>query len=145
MDSRAPDQDVVRVELTLDVAIFADGLCVGPDESGLRESLIEQIERQKEVADQIVRALRDGATPGRIFEMLRPLVRHRPPAPSVPPGTLNDRETAGRSPEGHRHAPLLSMFARSALNQLINADDTTLPAWFEAAAAISPLRLHRPS
>ncbi|HTB11545.1 MAG TPA: hypothetical protein VK752_08240 [Bryobacteraceae bacterium] len=144
MSPRDPDQDVVRVELALDVAIFADGLCVGPDESGLRQSLIEQIERQKEIADQIVRELRDGAPQGRIFEMLRPLARHRPPVASAQPGEIDDRQATGRRPEGYHHAPLLSMFARSALNQLINADDTTLPTWFEAAAAISPVRLRRP-
>jgi hypothetical protein len=43
------------------------------------------------------------------------------------------------------HDDFALMFARSALTQSINPDDTTLPAWFEAAAAISPLRLHRPS
>jgi hypothetical protein len=144
MASRDPDHDVVGIELALDVAIFEDGLCVGPDESGLRESLTEQIERQKEVAGQIVRALRDGATPGRIFEMLRPVARHRPQVPPTPPGVMNDRRAAGRSVEGRRHVPLLSMFARSALDRLINADDATLPDWFEVAAAISPLRLHRP-
>jgi hypothetical protein len=144
MDSRDRDHDVVRIELALDVAIFEDGLCVGPDESGLRESLIEQIERQKEVAGHIVHALRGGATPGVIFEMLRPLARHRPQVPPAPPVAMNDRQAVGRSLEGRHHAPLLSMFARSALNHLINADDATLPDWFESAAAVSPVRLHRP-
>jgi hypothetical protein len=116
------DRDVAGVELAIDVAIFEDGLCVGPDESDLRESLTEQMQRQKDVAHEIVRALRDGAGPGRIFEMLRPLAQHKP-----------------------HHTPLISMFARLALNQLIKADDTTLPDWFGAAAAISPLRLHPPS
>ena len=137
MDSRDPDQDVVRVELALDVAIFEDGLCVGPDESGVRENLTEQMQRQKDLAHEIVHALREGARPGRIFEILRPLARHGRLA-------MNDRQAAGRSAEGRLHAPLLSMFARSAIGQLTNADDTTLPTWFEAAAAISPLRLHRP-
>lgn len=132
MDSRDPDRDVVRVELALDVAIFEDGLCVGPDDSGVRENLTEQMQRQKDLAHEIVRALREGAGPGRIFEILRPLARHGRLA-------MNDR-----SAEGRLHAPLLSMFARSAIGQLTNADDTTLPSWFEAAAAISPLRLHRP-
>jgi hypothetical protein len=131
------DRDVVGIELVLDLAIFEDGLCVGPDESGVRENLTEQMQRQKDVAHEIVRALREGGGPGLIFEMLRPLARHGRLA-------MNDRQAAGRSPEGHLHAPLLSMFARSAIGQLINADDTTLPTWFEAAAAISPLRLHRP-
>ena len=144
INSRDPDHDVVRVQLALDVAIFEDGLCVGPDESALRESLIGQIERQKQVADQIVHALRDGAPPGRIFEMLRPLARHWPPVPSASAVAMNDRQAAGSSPEGHRQAPLLSMFARTALNQLINADDAALPDWFEAAAAISPVRLRQP-
>jgi hypothetical protein len=145
VDARDINRDVAGIELALDLAIFEDGLCVGPDESGVRESLMEEMQRQKDVAHEIVRTLRDGAGPGRIFEILRPLTRHRGPGPSATPGGMNDRQTAGRSLEGLHHTPLLSMFARSALGQLINADDTTLPAWFEAAAAISPSRLHRPS
>ena len=141
----ALDRDVAGIELALDPAIFEDGLCVGPDESGVRESLMEQMQRQKDVAHEIVRALRDGAGPGWIFEMLRPLTRHGGPAPSASPDAMNDRQTAGRSLEGIHHTLLLSMFARSAIGQLINADDTTLLAWFEAAAAVSPLHLHRHS
>ncbi len=143
--ARDMERDVAGIELALDLAIFEDGLCVGPDESGVRESLMQQMQSQKDVANEVVQALRDGAGPGRIFEMLRPLMRHRGPARPGASGVIHDRQTGGRSLEGRHHTPLLSMFARSALGQLINADDATLPAWFDAAAAISPSRLHRPS
>jgi hypothetical protein len=73
MGPRDPDQDVARVELALDVAIFADGLCVGPDESGLRQSLIEQIKRQKEIAGEIVSELRR-------WGVARPYFRNASPA-----------------------------------------------------------------
>ena len=127
-----PDHDIVRIELELDLAIFEDGLCVGPDESGVRESLMEQIQRQKVVAAEIARELRGGAGPGRIFEILRPLARHGPPLPPALSGG------------GRHHPSVLSMFARTAIQYLIGAEDATLAAWFEAAAAVSPLRLRRP-
>jgi hypothetical protein len=133
--------DVVKIALELDVAIFEDGLCVGPDETGLRESLTEQMQTQANTANEIAQVLRAGAPPGRIFEMLRPMARHRPPAP---PPQSDIRSMVGRSQEGRISTPLLSMFARSAIHHLINADDAGLLAWFEAAATISPLRLHRP-
>jgi len=72
--------------------------------------------------------------------MLRPLARHRPAAPPE----QSDMTPVGRSREGRISTPLLSMFERSAISHLINADDEGLSAWFVAAAAISPLRLHRP-
>jgi hypothetical protein len=137
------ERNVVGVELELDIAILEDGLCVGPDAFGLRESLIEQMQTQSDIAGEIVRALRDGATSGRIFEILRPLARRGWGLPSVSPGTLNARPAPGRH-EGLRFTPLLSMFARSAIDRLISAEDSTLLSWFEDAAAITPLHLHRP-
>jgi hypothetical protein len=59
-----PNRDVARIELALDMAIFDDGRCVGPDESSIRECLIEDMQRQKEVAGEIVRALQAGAEQG---------------------------------------------------------------------------------
>lgn len=118
---------IVKIELEIDIAIFDDGLCVGADENGLREGLIEQMRREKDTGREIVRALREGATRGQIFEMLRPLAQHRSAAP------------------GGGIAQLLSMFARSSIQHLINAPDDRLLDWFEEAANIVPLELRRPA
>jgi len=123
--SGALGSDAVAVELELDTAILEDGLCVGPDAFGLRERLTEQITKQIEIAGEIVRELRAGAMRGRIFDMLRPL--------------------AGERVMSVLHfTPLLSMFARSAINHLTHMEDTSLLAWFEAASASTPLQLHPP-
>ena len=42
------DEQIVGIELCLELAILEDGHCVGPDESGLFESLTEALERQRE-------------------------------------------------------------------------------------------------
>src|SRR5580658_535687 len=95
-----------------------------------RNRPMSQIERQKEVAEQIAPALLGLS---KCFGRWRATgLQSRQPRK----GPMTDRHVAGRRPEGQHHTPLLSMFARSALNQLVNADDGTLPDWFEAAAAI---------
>jgi hypothetical protein len=136
--------DLVKIALELDVVILEDGLCVGPDELGLRESLTEQMQTQSDIAKEITDALRGGVGRGRIFEMLLPLARRTPSARPVTPGMMNAPPTDPRAHGRHFHRPLLSMFANSSVQQLINADDARLLAWFEEAAAISPLRLHPP-
>jgi hypothetical protein len=124
---------IVRIVLELDAVILEDGLCLGPDESRLRESLIEQMATQANTAREIAEVLRAGATPGRIFEMLRPLAIHR-------------AVRATQSDKAPRGIPVhfLSMFARVAIDNLINADNAEFADWVEAAAASSPLRLHPP-
>jgi hypothetical protein len=136
--------DLVKIALELDVVILEDGLCVGPDELGLRESLTEQMQTQSDTAKEITEALRGGVGRGWIFEKLLPLARHTPPVLPVTPGMMNVPPTISRAPRRHPHRPLLSMFANSSVHQLINVDDARLLAWFEEAAAISPLRLHPP-
>lgn len=121
------DPVLVKVELEIDIAILGDGLCVGADEFGLRESLIEQMRRQKDTSIEIVRALREGATRGQIFEMLRP----RAQLVSMAPGGC--------------YSQLLKMFADAGIRHLINAPDDRMLAWFEDAANIVPLDLRRPS
>jgi hypothetical protein len=65
--------DVAAVELELDAAIFEDGLCVGPDQLGLRESLTEQMQRQRNTAGEIVQALRKRAAAERSRGVATPL------------------------------------------------------------------------
>jgi hypothetical protein len=125
------DEHIVGIELCLDLAIFEDGLCAGPDESGLFEGLTETLERQRSTAQEIVTALRNGASEGQIFELVRPLARHiSEPAPV----------------RRHPHPlPLLRMFANMAIHQLVNASTSDLLAWFERSAQSPSLRLRRPS
>jgi hypothetical protein len=143
--AESDERTIARIELEIDVAIFEDGLCVGADEYGLRESLTEQIQQQLDTAGEIVRMLDGGATPGRIFEMLRPLARHRLAPPAALPEAMNIRPVGALGRRGLHRTPLPSMFVRSAMDRLVNLDDTELVAWFEAAATSSPLRLRRPS
>ncbi len=121
-----------EIELSLDIAIFEDGLCVGPDKSGLFESLTNDLERQRSAAREIVMALRRGVPEGEIFEMLRPLARRTP----SPRGFGANFKTP---------SPLLSMFAKAAINRLVDTDVPELLAWFEPIAESTPGRLHRPS
>ncbi len=125
---RMRDKPIAEVELCLDFAILEDGLCLGPDESGLFESLTEDLELHRSTAQEVATALRNGASEGRVFEILRPLARNTPPPP----------------PSGRQRAPFNHIFANMAIYQLVNAGPPDLLAWFEQAAQ-PPLRLHRPS
>lgn len=68
-------EEIAQTELCLDVAIFEDGLCVRPDESGLFEIVTDDQERQRDKAQEIVAALRNRASVGQVFEALLPLAR----------------------------------------------------------------------
>ena len=123
----ASPEQIAAIELSLDVAILEDGLCVGPDEFGLFESLTEALERQRSVAAQVVEAIRNGASEGQVFEILRPLARRTPPSP------------------GSRHASFVtSMFARMAIDRLLDASAAESLSWFESYSTPPSLRLHRP-
>jgi hypothetical protein len=64
----ATGEKIVAGELVLDLAILDDGRCLGPDESGLFESLVEDLESIRSTAEQAAKLLRDGATAGQIFD-----------------------------------------------------------------------------
>jgi len=68
--------EIVLVELVLDLAILEDGRCVGPDEGGLFDNLIEDLSLIHSTAQQAATALHNGTSSGQVFEMLRPLARH---------------------------------------------------------------------
>jgi hypothetical protein len=129
---RRSEEEITRIGLQLDVVFFDDGLCVGPDESGLFEGMTQNLERQRQAAGEIVEALRSGASAGRVFEILRPLARRGGPQVGV-----------GRS--GGHHPGLLPMFAQMAISHLVNASDTELLAWFEEAAQPFAVQLRRPA
>ncbi len=128
---RAGEKEIVAIELYLDVAIFEDGLCVGPDEFGLFQSVTEGLQQQRGTAQEIVETLRRGESVGRVFEILRPLASHTPPAPAT---------RRARHP-----ARTLSMFASTAIHHLIDMTDSDVMAWFEQAAQPPRISLHRPS
>jgi hypothetical protein len=124
---------MAEIELCLDIAVFEDGLCVGPDDSGLVESVTNDLQRQRDTAREIVEALSSGASEGHIFEVLRPLARR---ASSTSIGITQHCKIRSR---------LLTMFANTAINRLINAPGSELQAWFEHIAESLPIRLYRPS
>jgi hypothetical protein len=129
---RGAEEELAAVEFVLDLVILEDGLCVGPDESGLFDDLNESLDLQRSAAQEAVAALRNGASEGRIFEIVRPLARRRPPE---------------QGPDGkRRHAmSLLMSFGSEAIHRLIDASAPELMAWFERAAQPRSVQLRRPS
>ena len=128
---RGNPEETGGIELSLDVAFFEDGLTMGPDESGLFESVTQQLDRQRAAAGEIAEALRRDAATGQVFEILRPMARDAQPQP----------DSGGRA----QPAPFMSMFAGMALRQLVNLDGPELLAWFERMAELPSVRLHRPA
>lgn len=124
----ATGEKIVAGELVLELAILDDGRCVGPDESGLFESLIEDLERIRSTAEQAAKSLRDGASAGQIFEILRPLARRTP-------------DTATQ----RRRSSFLSMFADMGIHRLVNDDSPAVERWLETQAQPPRIRLQRVS
>jgi len=125
-------EGIERIELCLDLAVLEDGLCAGPDEGGLFESLTRDLERQQTTAQETAESLRKGASAGQIFELLLPLARHTPPA--------DDADKPGRN-----RSRLLKTFATMAIHHLMHAEESELMVWLDRAAQATPLRLHRPA
>jgi hypothetical protein len=124
------ETELAAIELVLDLVILEDGLCVGPNEFALYEALNESLDLQRTTAQEAVKALQGGASVGQVFEIVRPLARHRPPEPHA---------------QGHpRHSmPILPSFGSEAVHRLINANATELLAFFERAAEPRALQLRR--
>jgi len=123
-------EETAAAELQLDAVFFEDGVCAGPGELGLFESVTEDLERQRSVAGDIVEVLRSGGTAGQVFEILSPLAR-RPAA------------GAEARHQGKHTARLLPMFASMGIHQLIQAGDAEVREWFERAAQAPAARMRR--
>lgn len=125
------NKQLLSIELQLDVAVFDDGLCAGPDESHFFESITGELHQRRTTSKKIVEALRAGASRGELFEILRPVAQRR---------------SQIASPDGQpRHpVPLLSMFSHTAIDRLLNSGEGELLTWFEEMAKDLPLKLHRP-
>ena len=119
--SKRDRDEVAAVELLLDVAIFEDGFCAGPDEHGLFDQLSEDLRRRREVATQIVEMLQSGATAGQVFDVLRPFAQRMP----------------------RQAGALMPMFANMAIHRLTQEDGKQLLEWFTRAAGPPALQLHR--
>jgi hypothetical protein len=125
----------VSGELLLDLAIFEDGLCVGPDRYGGFGALTAELSEQRRFATEILQALDKGASRGDIFELVRPLAKGPPPPP--PP--------ARTGPEAHPpHLHARHQFATTAIRHLVNLDDAALRSVFEKAALPLAIPLRRP-
>jgi hypothetical protein len=130
-------EDITDVELLLDVAILEDGLCVGSDDGRLVERLTEELQQQRTTAQQVVEALRNGASPGQVFEILMPLAQHQ---------TQRPHKAGEHGRITITHPTLLRMFAQTGIHQLTNmAGQQLLIEWFEEIAESEPVRLHRPA
>ena len=66
---RDPGQEeITDIELSLDIVFLEDGLCVGPDEFGLFNSVFQDLQRQRTVAQQILEMLERGKSIGQVFD-----------------------------------------------------------------------------
>lgn len=122
----------VSGDLLLDLAIFEDGLCVGPDRHGGFAALMEDFSERRRVGTEILEALQKGASRGEIFEMVRPLAQG-PPPPAV------RMPLARRLPTHAGH-----QFANTVIHQLVQLDDASLLRMFENAARPIAIELRRP-
>jgi hypothetical protein len=118
MSTSGTHDEITAIELQLDVAFFDDGLCVGPDEFGLYQNVTEDLGRQRNTAEEIVAALRQGASAGQVFEILRPLARR--PQPDI-----------AASKRAISPGSLLSGFVSMAISHLVNVSGPELLGWFE--------------
>jgi hypothetical protein len=107
-----------EVELYLDAVFFEDGLCVGPDKSGLIKRVMKGFEEERAAARDCVKDLRKGATRGKLFDRVRGM--------------------AGNSKE----QPIQHLFAIMTIDNLIRQQsDDELIAWFERFEAPRQFRL----
>jgi hypothetical protein len=116
-------------ELTLDAALFEDGLCAGPDTEGTFERVRTEIEMQHSIAADLVAMFRRGATPGQIFERLLP----------------DARQLFATPPEPHEsgHSRARQRFAQSVISRYTHQRDEDLLAWLEKLAEPPELKLYR--
>jgi hypothetical protein len=123
--SHGTNEQVASTQLSLDLAVLDNGLCVGPDTDGVAKTLSDSFEVQRSTAEKVAAAIQNGASDGQIFEMLLPCARQaRPPAA--------------------RGAMLLGMFGRMAVDQLINNSRPEQVAFFQKFAQPPAIKLHRP-
>jgi hypothetical protein len=120
------------LEVTLDSVIFADGLCAGPDDMRLFETIGPVAAEQHRIASEAVTLLRDGAPIGELFDLVRSTAR--PPGPSQAPQVADPLH-------------LLFSFGRQAVDHLVrvgNDHRDDLIFWFQAQSEQPRLKLHRP-
>lgn len=118
--------ELLSTELSVDFAILEDGLCVGPDTSGMFASLLESLELQRTTADKAARALRSGASEGQVFDLILPLAR------------MTHREA-----DAVYRQTLLPMFTRMAIHQLVDGTRDEQLLWFERFAKPSDFTLRK--
>lgn len=120
----SPPGDFHHAELTLDVVFLEDGRVLGPDTSGLFEAVTSTFAAQRQLAAEMVAALRSGATVGALFDLLRPM-------------GLADR-TRHDGAHSLRH-----MFLHQATDVLLHLTQEEILAWAEREAEPARLQLRR--
>ncbi len=119
----SPPADFHHAELSLDVVFLEDGRVLGPDTSGLFEAVTSTFAAQRQLAAEMVAALRSGATVGALFDLLRPM-------------GLADR-TRHDGAHSLRH-----MFVHQATHVLLHLTQEEILAWAEREAEPPRLQLH---
>ncbi|MFN7934284.1 MAG: hypothetical protein U0R19_13220 [Bryobacteraceae bacterium] len=113
-----------RIELSLDVVFLEDGRVLGPDTSDLFRGMVSTFAAQRQLAWEMIAALRRGATVGACFDLLRPL------------------GLADRSQHDGLHS-LRHMFLHRATHVLLHLPEDEILAWAEREAEPPRLHLHR--
>ncbi len=113
-----------HIELSLDVAFLDDGRVIGPDESGMLQALTTEFEERRTLAREMAAALRNKATPGVLFDMLRPFAQ----------GALHPAN--GGYPVRHH-------FIHMAMHTLLHQDIESIRIWADKEAQPPRLQLRR--
>lgn len=119
------------LEVQLDSVIFDDGLCAGPDQMGIFDTIVSVATEQRRLASEAIALLRSGRGVGTVFELLRGAAQ--PPGPASIPATPDPLH-------------LLFSFARHAVDRLVNVRKEhieDLINWLEIQRQQPRLRLRR--
>jgi hypothetical protein len=119
------------VEVQLDSVIFDGGLCAGPDEMDIFNTISSVAAEQSRLTTEAIALLQNGRGVGEVFELLQAAARH--PGPGFSPGMPDPLH-------------LLSSFGRQAVDRLVHVREgqtSELISWFEGQREQTKLRLHR--
>lgn len=113
-----------QVELSLDAVILDDGRMMGPDEAGFLDGVVGTLAMQRDLAERMLQAFDRDATPGELFDMLRPIAR--------------DENRGSRFTYSSRH-----MFLSRATHVLLQESQDGIRRWLEQEAEPPRLTLRR--
>lgn len=124
--SRLACPDAASRHIQVDLAIFEGGECAGPDEFGAFSILMSDLQTRRELAIEILSAIRKGVTREELYQRLSPIAsRHTSPE------------------RGHHPNFILRNFATEVSRRLTDREDFALADWLEEQARPPRLELRR--